>query len=108
MRRVINGKVYDTRTAKEVGSADSLGRSASSVTDFQYWEATLYQTKKGRFFLAGEGGPMTMFSEPAGQNASIGGSGIIPMSREETLEWAESHLDPEVIETFFGDDLEEA
>ncbi len=108
MRAIIEGKKYDTETAELVGESDNLGTGVDSVTDFAFWEAGLYRTPKGRYFLAGEGGAASMFSEPVGQNARGGGSGIIPMSKDQALEWAERHLKPEVVEQWFADQIEDA
>lgn len=107
MKKIIDGRRYDSETAIEVGSADSLGKTADSTRDFKYWEATLYKTpRSGRFFLCGEGGPMTRFAQSAGQNSWSGGSDLIPMSTEEAREWAETYLDAESIEAHF--DVEDA
>lgn len=52
MKKIINGKKYDTDTAKEVGYSNNGLLS----TDIDYIEETLYQKKTGEFFLYGEGG----------------------------------------------------
>jgi hypothetical protein len=109
MKSIINGLRYDTKTAVLVGEADNIGHGADSTRDFQYWEAGLYKTpRSGRFFLAGEGGPMSMFRQTVSQNSWSGSSRIIPMSRTDALAWAEQHLDPSAIETYFADDIQDA
>lgn len=108
MRQVINGKRYDTETAKLIGEANNIGSGCDSVTDFRYWSAGLYKTKSGNFFLAGEGGAMSMFSRPAGGNSTGGGEGIIQMDEREALEWAERNLSTEKVESAFGHIIEEA
>ncbi len=108
MRQVIEGKVYDSAKAQFIGEADNLGHGVDSVSDFGYWTAGLYVTSKDQYFLAGEGGPMSRFAQPAGQNASRGGSGIFPLSKEKALEWAEQHLDAETVEQWFSDLIEDA
>ena len=109
MKKILNGKRYDTAAAVLIGTADNLHRGVDSVTDFAYWEASLYRTKRsGAFFLAGHGGPMSRFSQSCGQNSWSGGEDLIPMSREEALEWAEAHLDPEEIEEHFEELIEDA
>lgn len=98
MKRIINNKVYDTSTAKEIG-----GRShGNNSSDFSYWSETLYQKRNGAFFLHGEGGPMTRYSKSLGQNSWGWGEEIIPMSGENAREWAEENLEPEKYEKFFG------
>lgn len=109
MKKIINGKRYDTEKAILIGEYDNLGHGADSISDFRYWEGSLYRTpRSGRYFLAGKGGPMTRFSQSAGQNSWTGGEDLIPMSQEEALEWAEAYLDPEVIEEHFSDMIEDA
>lgn len=98
MKKIIKGKVYDTETAKEVGSYCNGG----NWRDFNHFEETLYQKKTGEFFLFGEGGPMTRYAEATGQNSWSGGSRIMPMAYKEAQEWAEAHLDGDEYEAIFG------
>ena len=101
MRQVIDGKVYNTETATMIGQySNGLGRS-----DFHYEWENLYVTKKGRFFLDGEGGAMTKYSEPCG-NMTGGGASIIALTKEEALMWCEQHLDADEFCQYF--ELEEA
>jgi len=103
MKKIINGLRYDTEKAVKIGQADHLYQS-----DFGWWDATLYRTpRSGRFFLAGEGGPMTRFSQRVGDMRGYG-EGLFPMSREEALEWAEQYLEVEEIEKHFGNEVEDA
>lgn len=64
MKRYINGKVYDTSTAQEIGSYANAG----NWRDFSHYEETLYRKRTGEYFLHGEGGPMTAYRESMGQN----------------------------------------
>lgn len=104
MRQIIGGKTYDTDAAEEIGHYwNGLGTG-----DFRNISESLYRTKKGNFFLAGSGGPMTKYSRPVG-NMTGGGDGIIPMAKEEALAWAEHHeVSSEKIEKYFSDLVEEA
>lgn len=109
MKKTINGIRYNTENATKIGEYDNLHYGADSITDFSYWTASLYVTpRSGRYFLAGEGGPMTMFSRPAGGNSTSGGSGLFPMDRDEAFAWAQRYLDEDKIEAYFGDMIEEA
>ena len=99
MKRIINGKKYDTNTAKEM-ACDSYNGSCS---DFQWWEETLYQKRTGEFFLYGQGGAMSKYSESCGQNSWGGGSDIIPLTLDEAKEWAEDHVDGDTYEEIFGE-----
>jgi hypothetical protein len=98
MKRVIEGKLYNTDTAQRIASAES----SYSPGDFAYWEETLYRTPRGAWFVHGEGGAMSRWSEPVGNNARGGGSGILPMSDAEAREWCEENgIDADVIAEHF-------
>lgn len=102
MKQVINGLSYDTETADWIAEySNCLG-----PRDFRNCEEDLYKTKKGRFFLAGSGGPMTKYSEPCGDMTGSG-SGIIPLDEDEALEWCEdTGVSADIIAEYF--DVEEA
>ena len=53
MKKIINGKMYNTETAKYCG-----GYEFSNCGDFNYVCEELYQKKTGELFLYGEGGAM--------------------------------------------------
>ena len=98
MKKIINGKVYDTEKAKAVGEwSNSLG-----YRDFNWKEETLYRKKTGEFFLFGEGGPNTNYAERIDTNSWSSGSVIIPMTYGEAMEWAEKKLDGDTYESIFG------
>lgn len=98
MKKIINGKVYDTNSAKEMGSWGNGG----TWRDFNHMEETLYRKKTGEFFLHGEGGPMTKYAQASGQNSWIAGDRIMPMTFAEARKWAEEHLDGDEYEEIFG------
>jgi len=89
MKRVINGKVFDTGTA-ELLSSFYFG----SPGDINFIDESLYRTKRGAYFLAG--------SHQVDNNSWSGGKAIFPLTIEEALEWAETHdTESEVIERYF-------
>jgi hypothetical protein len=98
MRKVINGRTYNTATSKVIGEWSN----GYGVRDFKACEETLYKNTKGAYFLYGEGGPMSKYAKSAGQNSWTGGSNITPMTAEEAQAWAEEHLDADEYETEFG------
>lgn len=103
MKRIINGKRYDTETADLIGE----GGNNRSVTDFPWMTESLYRTKRSRrFFLAGKGNAMSKYAEPAPGGGRQGGEGIIPLDDDDALAWAERHLSAETIEKYF--DIEDA
>lgn len=98
MKQIINGKTYNTETATELGHYWN-GRSDS---DFSHISESLYRTKNGQYFLAGEGGPMTRYSRPVGDMTG-GGKGIIPLSESEAREWMERYCDADEYIAAFGE-----
>lgn len=103
MKKIIDGKMYNTDTATPIGTwSNNL-----STRDFRNETATLYVTKKGAFFVAGESGPMGSFAYSVGDMTS-GGEGLFALTKKEALEWAERYLDPEDYEEYFSDLIEEA
>ena len=98
MRKIINGKKYDTETAKELGDYwNGLGGN-----DFRKFYETLYQKKTGEYFLYGEGGPASKYAEHCSGGLTDGKS-IIPMTESEAMKWAEEHLDCDEYEASFGE-----
>lgn len=97
MKKIIEGKVYNTETAEEIGSFwNGLGGN-----DFRNLNESLYKTKKGAWFLYGQGGAMTRWSESNG-NTTWGSSGIMVLSEESARRWCETHdIDAETIERHF-------
>ena len=103
MKKIINGRVYDTTKAKELGTYANAG----NWRDFSHLEETLYRKKTGEYFLHGEGGAMTRYAEATGQNSWSGGERIMPMTYDEAREWAEKHLEAEEHEAIFGEIVED-
>ena len=99
MKQVIDGKRYDTATATEICDVSPCGYSRS---DFQWHDTSLYVTPKGRFFLAGAGGPLSMWAKALGSNGAIGGSGIKPLTQEEAREYAERHATSDIVSKYFA------
>lgn len=98
MRRIINGKLYDTETAEECGEM-----SYSNSRDFHYIHEVLYRKRNGEFFIAGEGGPLTRYSAQIDTNSWSGGSKIIPLTPDEAKQWAEEHLSASKYIELFGE-----
>ena len=99
MKKIINGKKYDTETAEAVASWSNAG----SWRDFRHMEEVLYRKKTGEYFLHGEGGPMTKYCQSDGTGCCTGGDLITPMTEEEAREWAEKRLDADDYESVFGE-----
>ncbi len=97
MKKVINGRLYDTTTARCLGSD-----SYSNRRDFHYWSEELYVKRTGEYFLYGEGGPLSKYSHSLGDNEWSGGEQIIPLSLDKARKWAEEHLSADEYEEAFG------
>ena len=93
IRKVINGKAYDTTTAERVALIEfkNLGRS-----DF-HWERTdIYKTEKGQWFIAGEGGACSSWSSrdpDGGANEGYGITLLDPDEAREMLEYADGPIE---------------
>ena len=98
MKKIINGKRYDTDTANFIADTNSGG----SRTDFSFWEEELYRKQTGEFFLYGTGGPMSKYSKSCGDNNWSGDEVIIPLSVDAAKRWAENYMDADEYETLFG------
>jgi hypothetical protein len=105
MKRIIDGKRYDTTTALEIAQ---WGNGCNDG-DFDRCSETLYVTKSGAFFLLGEGGASSKYSTSyRGGRSRGGGEEIIPMSKDEAFLWCEKNEQTECIETHFADGIMDA
>ena len=101
MKKIINGKVYDTCTAEHVGDW------WNGDTGFGRCYEVLYRKRTGEFFLYGKGGPMSKYAVSCGNNEWGGSEKIIPLSYKAVQEWAKEHLDEEEYEKSFGEVVED-
>ena len=103
MKKIVEGKRYDTETATLIGEYGS-----GSHGDFERIHEGLYRTKTGNYFVAGSGGPKTRYSVQVEQNCWSGSSDIYPLKQDEALEWAQAHLEPEEVEAEFASMIADA
>ena len=99
MKKIINGRKYDTDTANTIAE----WYNEYPVNDFRYEMETLFLKRNGEYFLFGEGGAMSKYATSMGDNSWGGGSRIIPLSYEAARQWAEKHLDADEYEEAFGE-----
>lgn len=97
MNKVIKGKRYDTETANFI-FCTGYGYSG----DLYYWKEELYQKRTGEFFLFGEGGAGSRYSEKTGDNSWSGGERIYPLTYEEAKKWSEEVMTGDEYEKIFG------
>ena len=98
MRKIINGKMYDTETAKKIDYTSNY----LSSSDFHYYEERLFKKKTGEFFLHGHGGPASKYRTPCGDMWS-GGENIIPLTVDEAKSWVEQNSTTETYIELFGE-----
>ena len=102
MKKIINGRVYDTSTAKKMGEW-YYGHPG----DMEYVLEQLYRKRTGEFFLYGFGGAATSYAEKVSHNEVSEGEKIRPLSIRKAQEWAERRLDGDEFEAIFGETPEE-
>ena len=97
MKKINNGKLYDTETATAVGSwSYGYGRDLDRVTE------TLYVKKNGEYFVHGTGGPNSQYCQHTACNEWCGGEDILCVSIDKAKEWVEQHLDADTYISLFG------
>ena len=85
MRKLIEGKLYDTETATMI--AETQNRLGNS--DFRNLDETIYNTKNGKYSLYSHGGAMTKYATSYGGSTG-GGLDIIPLTEKEVKEHLEN------------------
>ena len=103
MKKVINGRVYDTATAKklavhEVGSPEYAS----------WYKETLYQKRTNELFLHGVGNSASPYGVPH-PNSLFGApaENIKPLTWSDANDWGEANLELKTYEEIFGDYLEQ-
>lgn len=98
MKKIINGKMYNTETAEVVASAGG----GYAYNDFYWWSETIYRKKTGEFFMYGEGGAMSKYSHRCG-DARSGGKEIYPVDEDYVRKWLEANCSADVYIGIFGE-----
>ena len=106
MKQIINGRRYDTEAPKT--KLIARDGSIEGPSDFRYWEEKLYRTGNGNWFIAGEGGPLTHWSQSAGGSTRCAGWGIRPLTSNQAQEWLEHAGKTKELELYFANDIEDA
>lgn len=102
MRKIIDGKMYNTETAKFVGEyEDPVGQG-----DFRWVREELYHKKTGEFFLYGQGGPLTQYCEVIGISGRSYGEAIVPITTRRAKEWVAEYLGVDTYIELFGEPAE--
>ena len=88
MKRIIEGKQYNTSTAKKI----CVLKCNEDSGDFRWHSSALYLSPKGTYFIAGKGNARSRWAEPVGGNAYGPGSGLEIITPEEARRIAEEAL----------------
>jgi hypothetical protein len=97
MKKIINGKTYNTNTATIIGGWDN----GYNVNDFDYCAETLYKNRHG-YFLVGESGARGPYAVETGNGWSRGGEEILPMEKSEARVWAKETIEADDFAREFG------
>ena len=98
MKRIIDGKRYDTDTAEMICDVSSR---INDQRDFKWHDTQLYRTKKGAWFVAGEGGPMSRWAHDTGDGYGYG-SGLVVIEADEARELLEQHDELDALAEYFN------
>lgn len=97
MKKIINGKLYDTDTATYIGNYEY-----GTPGDFTHFNETLYKKKTGELFIHGEGGPRSKYAKSCGNNSWCDGEAIIPERDFDVKGWVADHCDVDTYIELFG------
>lgn len=102
MKKIIDGKMYDTDTAQYI-----CGYNTGDKDDSEYQEEELYRKKNGEFFVKGRGGEDTVYAYKGMYNYRHYCPNldyqIRPLSECEAKEFVESIADAETYIRLFGE-----
>lgn len=99
MRKIINGKMYNTETATVIDSYENM----RNKRDYGYCEELLYRKKTGEFFLYGHGGAASKYAEIQADRKRCSGEKIIPLTEQQAKAWVEQYSDVDTYIELFGE-----
>ena len=88
MRKIINGKTYNTDTANRI----AVKEYGDSTNDLYYSERALYQKKNGEYFIHSWGGAGTIYATAKENGWTGAGEVIEPVSVEEAEEFIAKYI----------------
>lgn len=97
MKKIINGKMYNTETAKCLSEW-----SNGHYGDLTYVEETLYRKRTGEYFLYALSGAAGKYAEKTSYNNWSGGDRVISMTENEAKSWMEANGTAEEYIVAFG------
>lgn len=104
MIKIINGKRYNTETATLIHE----WTNRKPCDDPHCCTERLYITTKGAYFLHGDGGSMSKYSNAWSGEPGSGRCAITPLSKQDAAAWLEEHDGEAILERYFSDGIEDA
>ena len=98
MKKIINGKVYDTDKAQLIAEAHHDNVNDADGKSLKQW---LYRKKTGEFFVKAEGASIEL--QNIFQHGYKPNAGIYPLTYEHAQRWAERELTADQCGSIFGD-----
>lgn len=98
MKKIINGKVYNTEKAHLIAEAHHDNIKDADGKSLKQW---LYRKKTGELFVHAEGAAIEL--QNIFQHGYKPNAGIYPLTYEQAQKWAERELTAEQWESIFGD-----
>lgn len=99
MKKIINGTLCNTETAKPLGEYENL----ADPTDSAWYLERLYVTRSGKYFLHGSGNAMSLYSKALGNGWTKGTNEIILLDGADAArKWAEEHFKADDYIAAFG------
>lgn len=98
MKKIIDGRKYDTSTATELATA-----CHGTPRDFAYFEETLFRKRSGEYFIYGFGHAASRYAQARPDGDFGAGEAIRPVTYDQAVRWAEESLDADEYEELFGE-----
>lgn len=98
MRKIINGKMYNTETAEKLTSWEHSYRS-----QVDWYEEMLYKKKTGEYFLYGNGNAGSKYARETSQNCYSPDETIIPITESTARRLVERNASVEEYIRIFGE-----
>lgn len=95
MKKVINGRVYDTETAEKIVTTVRYEGTSEQIRE------TLFRKKVGDFFLFGQGEKDSKYATLNENDEWVAGEKIIPISFADAKAWGKGNLPEKKFETIF-------
>ncbi len=98
MKKVIDGRVYDTDKAQLLGEVQH-----GDYGNFESWGQALYKSKSGLYFMNCWGGPLSQYGYSCPGGNISGDDFIHPVNIEQAKNWSEKNMTGDEYIEAFGD-----